>query len=303
MRLYAIINGRAGSIIDLDHAALASRLRASLSEAGHSVEVDIVEPDVLQASVAAVAASKPDVIVVGGGDGSVRAAASVLIDSEIALGILPLGTLNRLARDLNIPLDIDLAARALAHGSVRQIDTGELNGSIFVCNSLIGLPPLYARQRQKQRGQPLRQRLVGYASTLRHILRSRRKLIITLDDGEQRVMKRALSIAVSNNVYADQAGLIPQRPALDRGELGIYVASHDSGWALAFAFVRAMLGYWRSDPKLDETVAHRVQIYMGRRKVRVANDGELEIYDTPLKYRSRPKALRVLAPDGAPGTA
>lgn len=296
MKIHAIVNGRAGSVIGLDPDDLKLSLEQALSEAGHTAIVDIVHPDILTSTVAAAIQTRPDAIVIGGGDGSIRAAAQLLMHSDIALGILPLGTLNRLARDLGIPLNLMQAAQTLAHAPLRDIDVAELNGKAFLCNSLIGLPPVYARQRQRQRGLPLLPRLRGYASVLLHILRSRRKLTITIDDGTARLEKRALSVAVSNNPYADDAGLIPQRPALDHGLLGIYIASHDSGWALAFAFLRAMFGYWRSDPKLDASTAHKVQLHMRRRKVRVANDGEVEIFQTPLTYRSVPKALRVLAP-------
>src|SRR5204863_2043415 len=59
-----------------------------------------------------------DAIVVGGGDGSVRAAASVLAGADLPLGILPLGTLNHFARDLGLPLDLETALRVVAAGRV-----------------------------------------------------------------------------------------------------------------------------------------------------------------------------------------
>lgn len=299
MRLHTIINARAGSVIGLDQTALAQRLHGAFEASGHQSTIELVEPVDLVAAVARATTQSPDVIIVGGGDGTVRSAATILKDSRIALGILPLGTLNRLARDLGIPLALEAAASALAAGTIRQIDMAELNGRPFLCNSLLGLPPIYSRHRQRQRGLPLRRRLRGYARALRQILRTRRKLTITLDDGKKRVRRRAISVAVSNNPYADSAGLIPQRPRLDGGELGIYIASHDSGWALALAFLRAMSGKWRSDPKLDATTALKIDIHTRRLSLRVANDGEVEIVQTPLRYRTLPGALRVLAP--APG--
>lgn len=297
MRIHAIINGRAGSVLGLDRVVLTERLTRALSEAGNDVRVEIVEPVDLSAAVARALSAAPDAIVVGGGDGTVRSAATLLKDSGTALGILPLGTLNRLARDLSIPLDIEQAASALAHAKVRRIDMAELNGRPFLCNSLIGLPPLYSRQRQRQRGQPLLPRIRGYASVLRHIARSRRKLTIVVDDGVERRKVRALSIAVSNNVYADAAGLMLRRPSLDRGELGVYVSRHESGFKLAMAFVRAMLGRWKSDPDLEASIAHKLQISSRKAALRVSSDGEVEIIETPLRYRTLPQSLKVLAPE------
>ena len=296
MRLHTIVNGRAGSVINLDREALAARLRQTLGETGHDVEVEIVEPEELIPAITRAAATQVDAIVVGGGDGTIRAAAGILKDGPLALGILPLGTLNRLARDLNIPIDLDAAASALAHASIRSIDMAELNGQPFLCNSLIGLPPIYSRQRQRQRGQPFLQRIRAYTRAIRQILRSRRKLTITFDNGRERSRTRILSLAVSNNRYADNAGMIPKRPDLDHGELGVYIARHESGWALALAFARAMLGRWRSDPKLTATVARNIEIRTSKSQIRVSNDGEVELVETPLRYRSLPRALKVLAP-------
>lgn len=296
MRIRAIINGRAGTVLGLDQLTLIERLHTALSEGGNAAEVEIVEPVDLNAAIARALAEAPDAIVVGGGDGTIRSAATLLKDSDTALGILPLGTLNRLARDLNIPLDLEQAALALAHATVRQIDMAELNGRPFTCNSLIGLPPIYSRQRQRQRGQPLMARIRGYVSVLRHIARSSRKLTIVVDDGSERRKVRALSIAVSNNVYDDSAGVLLKRPSLDRGELGVFVSRHKNGLGMAWGFVRAMLGRWRSDPHLEVSVAHKLDIISRKSALRVSSDGEVEIIETPLRYRSLPKALKVLAP-------
>jgi diacylglycerol kinase family enzyme len=296
MRIRAIINGRAGSVLGLDRVVLTERLTQALAGTGNDASVEIVEPVDLNAAIARALSDAPDAIVVGGGDGTIRSAATLLKGSETALGILPLGTLNRLARDLGIPLDIEQAATALANASVRHIDMAELNGRPFLCNSLIGLPPIYSRQRQRQRGQPLLPRIRGYASVLRHIARSRRKLTIVVDDGLERRKVRALSIAISNNVYADAAGLMLKRPALDQGQLGVYVSRHENGFGMAMAFVRAMLGRWKSDPNLEASVAQKLQISSRKPALRVSSDGEVEIIETPLRYRTLPKSLKVLAP-------
>jgi diacylglycerol kinase family enzyme len=296
MRLYAIINARAGSVLGVDQATLSERLQSALAESGNNVTIEFVDPVDLSAAIARGIGAKPDAVVIGGGDGTVRSAATMLKGSSIALGILPLGTLNRLARDLEIPLDLESAAKALAHAHIIEIDMAELNGRPFLCNSLIGLPPIYSRQRQRQRGQPLLPRIRGYIAVLRHIARSRRKIKIVLDDGVAARKVRALSIAISNNVYTDAAGVVLKRPALDRGELGIYVSRHESGLGMALGFVRAMFGRWRNDPNLEASVAHKVQIHARKKALRVSSDGEVEIIETPLRYRTLPKVLKVLAP-------
>ena len=92
-----------------------------------------------------------ELLIVGGGDGTISAAASALVGTETRLGILPLGTLNHFARDLGIPTDLDEAAKLIAAGAERRVDVAEMNGRIFINNSAIGLYPLMVVDRDVQR--------------------------------------------------------------------------------------------------------------------------------------------------------
>jgi hypothetical protein len=94
-----------------------------------------------------------DAVVVGGGDGSVRTVASVLADTGVPLGVLPLGTLNHFARDLGIPLDVEAAAETIAKGDVRVVDLAKANGEIFINNASIGIYPYLVIARERQ-GRP-----------------------------------------------------------------------------------------------------------------------------------------------------
>src|SRR3712207_6143705 len=69
-----------------------------------------------------------DLVIVGGGDGTLNAAVDGLVDAQLPLGILPLGTANDLARTLGIPTDLAAACQVIAAGQRRQIDLGWVNG-------------------------------------------------------------------------------------------------------------------------------------------------------------------------------
>ena len=93
------------------------------------------------------------VIVAGGGDGTINQVASRLLDSEVSLGVLPMGTLNHFAKDMGIPLELDQAIAVIATSRARLIDVGEVNGRLFLNNSSIGLYPdvVHEREHQQQR--------------------------------------------------------------------------------------------------------------------------------------------------------
>ena len=107
----------------------------------------------LAAQVAAAIDSDADVIVAAGGDGTITAVASALVGTDTALAILPLGTVNLLARDLGIPLDVNAAIAALAAMQPRKIDVGEVNGAVFLHKIVFGFVPGLAAARERLRGR------------------------------------------------------------------------------------------------------------------------------------------------------
>jgi diacylglycerol kinase family enzyme len=297
MRVHAVINRKAGSALGYSAEELASEAQAAFEEAGHEIEVHVVEPEDIETALDKAVAAAPDILVAGGGDGTIRCAASRLLGSEIALGVLPLGTVNRLARDLGIPLEPRAAIHALSSGACREIDVAEVNGEIFLCNSMLGLPSEISQERQKLRGQPFWPRVAGYFRLLRTILASRRHLELSIDGDEKMSRRvRVLSIAVSNNVYSREPSLIFTREALDQGRLGVYIAKPRSGLGMLWVLARAALGFWTGDDRLDSLSARKVVIKTRKKRLRLSNDGEVETLKTPLYYQIHPKALKVFAP-------
>lgn len=297
MKLNVVINKRAGSVIGRDGAEIARTISHGFREAGHDVTVDLVAPGALAAAVqTAMRSGAYDVVIVGGGDGTIRTAAEMALKHDAALGIIPLGTMNLLARDLAIPLDIAGAVDALARGALTEIDVASVNGSIFLCNSLIGLPARHAVERQRLRGKNLVRGAVAYAKKMRLLLASRHRLEMVIDDGRERRVFRALSVAVTSNRYDEDAGIGFTRSRLDGGHLTIYLALHRSGWRMLPSLVRAFFGSWRRDPQLEAISAKTLRISSSRRHIRVSNDGEVERIKLPLIYEINARRLRVLAP-------
>lgn len=296
MRIHAILNRNAGTIIGAGAEVFERKLTETFANAGHDITIDTVEPKQIGARFEDAAKRGYDAIIVGGGDGSVNAAAAALLGKKTALGILPLGTVNRLARDIGLTADVDAALLLLAEAEPRQIDVGEVNGHIFLNNSFIGLPPMVTERRAKLRGRPLGERLRGYAALPMEVARGARRLAIVIDDDEAARAHRALTVVVSNNAYSEGASLIPKRRALDEARLGLYVSRHRTLMQTVWLLLRASLGLWKGDPDLETRELEKLTIRSNSRRLRVVNDGELLWLNTPLCYSIRPKALTVLVP-------
>ncbi|MEZ5816246.1 MAG: diacylglycerol kinase family protein [Hyphomicrobiaceae bacterium] len=295
--MHVLINARAGTVIGADAEAVADSVSRRLADAGHDVGCEIVAPERLSDAFARIRTMPPEVLLVGAGDGTVRHAAETIIGSETTLGVLPLGTINRLARDLGIPLDYEQAADALAQGHVRSMDVAELNGRIFLCNAMLGLTTQFSSERQKLRGKSTLERVTGYLSVVRNLLRGQRRIAVSIDDGTGSLHTKVISLVVTNNPFTDEASLALHRPELDKGRLAAYAARHAAGWQVAGAALRAMLGRLDGDSKVIQLQSSRLTVDLpARSQIRLSIDGEVEDVATPLRFTIRPKALKVLVP-------
>lgn len=297
MLIHSIINQQAGTAIDSDLPALCAEIRRVFESAGHDLMLDVVAPDKLHQAMQKAAQTPIEVLLIGGGDGTIRSAAALTMNSDIAIGIIPLGTHNRLAKDLNLPLDPIQAAQALVHGAIERIDVATANGKVFLCNSLIGLPPLFATERQRLRGRPLLERIVRYFAVIRQLLASRKRISLQLESDGRVEKIKALSMAITNNPYDEAYHIGLVRPDLATGQLAVYVSRHTSGWAMARAFIKAFLGQWKGDLQLLKLRTNELTINNKSGKLKLSNDGEVEDMTCPIHYKCHPGALAVLRAD------
>ena len=246
--------------------------------------------------------STSGVVVAGGGDGTINAVATAIIDHDKTLGVLPLGTLNHFAKDLNIPLDIEAAAQTIVAGHSIEVDVGEVNGRVFLNNSSLGLYPQIVREREKQKRLGYR-KWPAFAWAALTVLRRYPFLDVRLQVAGKEFQRRTPFVFVGNNQYVMESFSIGIRERLDEGQLSLYITNRTGRLGLARLALRALLGRMREEKDFLALSAHEVWIATRHKKLRVATDGEVELLVTPLHYRVRPRALRVIvpAPNSQPG--
>ncbi len=282
---------------------LINRAQAQAADAGQALRAAGIDGPIERVAGGRIAAraraavkAGATLVIVGGGDGSVGAAAGALAGTRAALGILPLGTLNHFARDLGLPFDLAEAALAVAGGRVTRVDLAEVNRRAFVNNAAIGLYPLMVVDRDSQRQRLGRsKRLAMLVASLRTMARFHsRRLTISADGGEARVDTPLLF--VGNNDYRLAMPGAGRRESLAGGRLDVLVMRSKSLPGVLAATARALAGLSRDDDMVRLDGVRRLKVDSRRRRLRIAIDGEQAEMAPPLVFRIRPKALRVVVP-------
>src|SRR4051794_29879914 len=244
-RVPVLIN-RGGGAAAAD-SQIAEKAAAALAAAGLQVEVELVDGGECDVRCRAIAERGDPLLIVGGGDGTIAAAASALVGTNTLLGILPLGTLNHFARDLEIPTVLDEAAKLIAARTERRVDVAEMNDRIFINNSAIGLYPLMVVDRDLQRRHLGRsKRLAMIVASLRTLARfNHQRLTLTVNDQKARIDTPLLF--VGNNEYRTDIGGAGRRESLAQGELSVYVMRKKTRRGLVAASIRALFIRSRAD--------------------------------------------------------
>ena len=239
-------------------------------------------------------------ILIGGGDGTILNCAKAFMEKQRSFGILPLGTMNLLARDLDIPVEIDQTVQAYAQGIMeKDIDVGVVNDSLFLCCVGLGTMPESAEFREQNRTQSasvLMPRLTVFV--LKQMDRvNQRKIHLDVDNQAKTIHTSAL--VISNNQYGPQGDWQEdnfKRISLQDGELGIYSAAPVTFWQKLRLLLRLGLGDWRSDPVIREWSGKTVRLTTKNKQELLSLDGETKNFKTPLVFSIRPQSLSILLP-------
>ncbi len=304
-RFAIVLNAKSGALFGSDDAA--ENIQRAFEGEGASVRMIGPDAGTLPERIALGREMGTD-LVIAGGDGTIACAAQMLAGPRLiehlvehdgpALGILPSGTMNLLARDLCMPVgNTEAAIQALMHGRVRAIDVGEVDGHVFTCASMLGTPVRLGRHREAGRhaGGGWRTWLNLVRAGLRAWHR-RRALRLTLVCNGRRIRVRSPAVTITVNPLDDASGRRFGRSCLDGGELCIYIVRHTTRWRLLRVLAHAITAGTLRDRGIDVLRTTELVIESRQRALHVLVDGEMRLLEPPLHYRIRPRALRVIVP-------
>jgi diacylglycerol kinase family enzyme len=301
--LQFVVNGQAGHG---DADATREVIEAGLREAGRAGTVLFAAPGEL-ARVARDAAARAradgSAVVAVGGDGTINTVAQAAHAAGCALGVIPRGTFNYFAREHGAPTEPQEALRWLLDARPEPVQISAINEQVFLVNTSLGLYPDLLQDRETWKGRFGRSRLVALGAGMATLLRAQRRLKLWIEwEGQQREL-RTLTLFVGNNrLQLEQLGLGAEseqaEAAATSGHVTAVILKPIGTLAMVWLMLRGALGQLGEASGIERFVCQSLVIkpsrWMGRRKVKVAFDGEVGWMRSPLTVRVLPEPLWLL---------
>ena len=298
--LHVVINAGSGEHDAQEtQAVLAGVFRA----AGHPVEfMPLADPGALAgggAPAAGPARAGGGILVAAGGDGTINMAAAAALRHGCALGVIPQGTFNYLARDHGIPLDAEAAARALVRARAQPVQVGLVNDRVFLVNASLGLYPQILQDREAFKARLGRHRWVAMVSGVATVFRWHRRLRLDIELEGVRTLLSTTTLFVGNNrLQVEQVGLeedVVQRTG--RGRLAGIVTRPVGAWTMLWLALRGALGRLGDADQVQTFSFDELRVrVLGARRVKIATDGEVVVMTPPLRFVAAAQRLQLMVP-------
>lgn len=234
-------------------------------------------------------------VIIGGGDGTLSSCADILVNTSVAMGVLPLGTGNTFVRSLGIPVDLEGAAKTIAGGEVQRIDAGRCNGQIFLNSVALGLSCEIADALDKDTKKRLG--LFAWPVVGARVLAGHRPLRVRVISDEKTFSVRTHQLIVVNGRYV--AGPIASSPdaSLQDHSFDVFTLGGGNFQSLLRATWKWLRGNQVGDRDTRFFTTRKLRLVSLRRPLRANVDGEIN-EQTPLDLEVLPGALRVVVPKG-----
>lgn len=291
--ILVLLNADAGTLLDRDAEQMRGLVERGFGGDGRTVDVQLLRSKKLTRAIEEAGRGPHDTVIIGGGDGSVSLAIRSLHASGKVLGILPLGTMNLLARDMGVPLALDQAIAALADAEPTAIDLATLNGQLLHTLSGIGFFSQMARAREAARHWHLWRFFVVLIAAITAMRRMGRFHLHVRVDGRSHHFD-AFAALVTVNRFSGPGW---SRGRLDEGVLEVHVAEDRGALAKLRAGADMVTDSWRNNPGIITLAGSEIVLNRPTRgRSWVSTDGELGREELPLIYKIMPGALKVLLP-------
>lgn len=272
--------------------ALFQRACAAMSDLPYTVDARAVEdPKDLEPTVRALLAAKPDLLILGGGDGTISGLVDLMVGHDVMLGVLPLGTANSFARSLGIPLTIEGAVEVIRTGRPRRIDLGMIDNDYYANCAAMGISPKIAET--VPHGLKRVAGRLGYLGWAAYQFLRFRPFTLIVEQNGERERLRVVEVRISNGPYHGGTELV-DAAAVDSGEIVVQ--------AVCGHVKRRLIVNWAASILRSDYRKEKVRDFRGREiklttipPLPISIDGEV-LARTPVTARIAPGIIEVIAP-------
>ncbi|MGO4673942.1 diacylglycerol kinase family protein [Bosea sp. 2YAB26] len=301
MRHIVIVNARAGTVLAAGPEAFAARIEAAFHAHDCKAEVRLVPPRELHHALSTAIADAAATPVIAGGDGTINGVLPVLLQAGRPVGVLPLGTVNILGRDLGLIGTLEGQIEALCTGVPVTMDIGRVNDRLFHSISGMGFFSLMAREREYARRRFPFSRAVAFAVAATRSILFTRAITVDIRIGQERRQVEADAVLVTINSFD---GPEWRRSKLDGGVFEVHILNAGGLLSRTKAALSVASGHWRSSQNLTSYTGDEVTLTRrDKKRGHITFDGEVERKAGELRYRLLPKAVRIIACRVPPGRA
>ncbi|OUM03990.1 diacylglycerol kinase [Variovorax sp. JS1663] len=300
-KLFIVFNVRSGR-------GRAQAVRAAIARvcAEHGRDYQLFEigrtgrlgTQIRQAVDAARAAS--GIVVAAGGDGTINAVAQVVMGSGCAMGLLPQGTFNYFSRTHAIPTDTEEALALLLRARPVPVQAGLVNERVFLVNASLGLYARVLEEREVYKSRYGRSRWVALWAALATAMRRHPGWDLRMQwRGEERVVRTPTLFVGNNALQLEQVGM-PRPEAVEQGELTAIALKPVGRLAMFMLMVHGALSRLGEADEVMHASFRAMSVSParpGRRRAKVATDGEVQRMAMPLHFRVAPEPLWLIKPE------
>ena len=292
-----ILNAHSGEQRSKEMCEILARV---FRDAGRTFHISVTKGYKIAEIAKEKAESDCDILVAGGGDGTICGVAEAALKTGKLVGVLPLGTFNYFAKNLGIPLDLEDAARVILEGAPVRAPVLDLDGKLVLNNTSIGIHPAVLLRRRKLYRRWGRSQLNAYLSVIMTAFQPPPRLRVRLATEEGELVRETPLVMICSNAFQMETFGLAGKECLESGQFALYVARM-AGRATIFRLgLRVALRTLRVGNDYEVICASDVIIESLRhRRFRAAVDGELERRQSPLRFRVAPKELFVMGPKEA----
>jgi len=237
-------------------------------------------------------AKEVDLIVIGGGDGTISKAVPELLKLDQPVALLPLGTANDFARTIGLPSDPLQGAEVALNGREHRIDVRLVNDRPYLNVASVGVASKVTKAQSKE----LKRRwgVFAYVIGLFSALRGLQPFFVDLDiDGKWAWSGAAYQVSVGNGRYHGGGLTLAEDAAIDDGKLDLYLVCPGPFWQLVASIMHLKFGL--AKPEVLKRLSAVTVTLRTLRPRSIDADGELAT-ETPASFEVRPKALTVIVP-------